>query len=1034
MLMMSLSASSQPLPSSSMALTNEHPAPTSDDAPPPQSSAPAPPTTALASNPSSCTATGKSSAPPTTNDEASRARMNNSTTPSAAKTRKTATDPTTATGGTSSTEEKSNSNNPSYPSSSSRRVTIGHSSNSFQNADTNTNMNNNNAIESSLAAGITSFATSNNTNNSAPFLGGTAARGGGVIDMNHNNNSNNFNAMSSDNRRGSMGSTFGNLDEFFGRRPSFGFDMGMDTFFGRRNSTDSSTAALDLAIMEMSRRRYSTAAGAGMGGGGFPSDNINHLGVHSQASMYPHTNIMGLGGMMNHPSTGSSGSATGGIGGGGGAVVGAVLSSSSGGSLQGSQSNESISQRQQQLQQQQRELELRQKELELQRQQLIASMQERSYGSSAYQGGGGGSMMMHRNSFGGLGGSLGLGSVHSQGSNNNHHQHTSPMQHQQQYASSSSVTASQMQGSTGSGGSGRNWWICQVCNSKAFSSHDEAMSHEAVCQEGLSRHRDSMHFLQSVDMSGVGASMGRNFSMGLGGGGGMDTSQRGLSMGIGGGGGGMDNSARGIVSMGMDSSRGGSMGYESSSRNMSLGLDNSSSGGHSFHNEKNLSMGPFAILSHPVPLALPSDKDWLTPLHCFVRGNCVEVFTATEDDVATPSKGKRKPIYVGQIGIRCPHCRIYDSDNGTNRARERGSVYYPTTIASIYNATMNLLQRHLHNCPAVPDNIMRRYETLKADDARSGTSKRYWIESALSLGLVDTENGIRHSALRPPPLPSLTCQQESTGLDVARRNSIEFFGNKSNAAREMDDHDDGSLVDGGVNDMIKLTGIKEDDAIARAEREMTSASPLVSMEDKPYATAFSFHLMGQMQPCVFTEADRLGKRKGLPPGFPGLACRHCFGGYGSGRFFPSSIKTLSDTSKTLNVLHNHMMRCRKCPAEVKELLESLRVEHDEERAKMKFGSQKAFFGRIWDRLHGKSSLSPGMMSPASGGRSPAGKRVLPPQHMVQHLGGYPGMPMFQDSEHSGMSMNEVTRRPSSTEGLEALAAASSPSKRQKLDA
>lgn len=65
--------------------------------------------------------------------------------------------------------------------------------------------------------------------------------------------------------------------------------------------------------------------------------------------------------------------------------------------------------------------------------------------------------------------------------------------------------------------------------------------------------------------------------------------------------------------------------------------------------------------------------------------------------------------------------------------------------------------------------------------------------------------------------------------------------------------------------------------INKSEREMAMTTPLVFPEDKPYATAFSYHLLSQMQPCVFTEADRLGKRKGLPPGFPGLACRHCFG-------------------------------------------------------------------------------------------------------------------------------------------------------------
>merc|ERR1719469_1575245 len=46
-----------------------------------------------------------------------------------------------------------------------------------------------------------------------------------------------------------------------------------------------------------------------------------------------------------------------------------------------------------------------------------------------------------------------------------------------------------------------------------------------------------------------------------------------------------------------------------------------------------------------------------------------------------------------------------------------------------------------------------------------------------------------------------------------------------------------------------------------------------------------------------------------------------------------------------------MMRCRNCPMEVRETLEKLRKVHDEQRAKMKFGSQKAFFARIWDRLH-----------------------------------------------------------------------------------
>lgn len=466
--------------------------------------------------------------------------------------------------------------------------------------------------------------------------------------------------------------------------------------------------------------------------------------------------------------------------------------------------------------------------------------------------------------------------------------------------------------------------------------------------------------------------------------------------------------------MGMDSSRGGgSIGFDNS-RNMSLGMDSSN---QSIYGENPMSMGPFAMLTHPVPLAMPSDKDWLTPLHCFVRQQCVEVFTASESDVATPSKGKRKPIQVGQIGIRCPHCHAVDSE-GNSKARERGSVYYPTSISSIYNATMNLLQRHLHSCPAVPEHIMKRYETLKADDARSGTSKRYWVESARSLGLVDTPTGIRHSALRPPPLPTLTRQQEST--NQTRRNSGEFFSTKSNAEvsedkEETTKDDDGSESDGKGRPM--------DDAVL--QQQLQSSSVLVVDDDSAYATAFSYHLLSQMQQCVFTEADRLGKRKGLPPGFPGLACRHCFGGYGSGRFFPSSIKTLSDTSKTLNVLYNHMMRCRKCPSDIKTKLEGLRSSHDEERAKMKFGSQKAFFARIWERLHGKDA--PGTLKRGIDPRS----RMIhhhqqqQQQQHIHHPGGY--------MQHHPMMHQHMLSPPMGPNGLEALAAVSTPSKRQKME-
>ena len=323
------------------------------------------------------------------------------------------------------------------------------------------------------------------------------------------------------------------------------------------------------------------------------------------------------------------------------------------------------------------------------------------------------------------------------------------------------------------------------------------------------------------------------------------------------------------------------------------------------------SKGPFKTLDEPILLALEGDDYWLTPLHCFVRKHCVEVFTATGDDaVKTPTKGKRKNVVEGQIGIRCPHCnkkaqnQSANDDKGKQDPPLKGSVYYPNSISNIYNATMNLLQRHLFFCPNIPDEILKKYSILKKDDARSGTSKKYWIESAKSMGFVDTLSGIKLSAKPPPPAPTVEARKRTRNL----------------------------LSDAELEEVDNV-----DDNVANHAGE--DESPLVFPEDDKF-TKFAFLLVSQMRQCQFTEADRLGKRKSLPNGFAGIACRHCFGGFGSGRFFPSSIKTLSDTSKTLDVIFHHLERCRDVPTTVVIELTKAKETHEAERAGLKFGSQK----------------------------------------------------------------------------------------------
>lgn len=67
--------------------------------------------------------------------------------------------------------------------------------------------------------------------------------------------------------------------------------------------------------------------------------------------------------------------------------------------------------------------------------------------------------------------------------------------------------------------------------------------------------------------------------------------------------------------------------------------------------------GKETYYSGHVPLGLDDDKYWLSELQVYLRSHFAEAFGATEDDVAAPMHGRNKPIVLGQVGIRCKHCK-----------------------------------------------------------------------------------------------------------------------------------------------------------------------------------------------------------------------------------------------------------------------------------------------------------------------------------------------------------------------------------------
>lgn len=171
-------------------------------------------------------------------------------------------------------------------------------------------------------------------------------------------------------------------------------------------------------------------------------------------------------------------------------------------------------------------------------------------------------------------------------------------------------------------------------------------------------------------------------------------------------------------------------------------------------------------------LSQPEDTMYLNKLHCFVRRN-TQVFKATQEDIASPSPGRKKPITLGQVGIRCIHCAHLNknNDNNTTKLRTRRAICYPPTINSIYHVVSNMKFDHFGFCSGLSQKDKEEFWMLKNNSSRTScrnkssivdqgrssntngssssniivlnSTANYYSSSARNIGLVDTMNGIR---------------------------------------------------------------------------------------------------------------------------------------------------------------------------------------------------------------------------------------------------------------------------------------------------
>jgi len=142
------------------------------------------------------------------------------------------------------------------------------------------------------------------------------------------------------------------------------------------------------------------------------------------------------------------------------------------------------------------------------------------------------------------------------------------------------------------------------------------------------------------------------------------------------------------------------------------------------------------------PLYMPCDNDILCSTQILLRQQ-LEFFEARQLDIETLVSGRRRPIVLGQVGVRCRHCSHIQP-----KSRKKGNAYYPSRLESIYQAAQNICSSHLcDSCQHVDQWARSRlleYQTTKTRKGYGG--KNYWAQAAQVLGIVQTENhGLRYT-------------------------------------------------------------------------------------------------------------------------------------------------------------------------------------------------------------------------------------------------------------------------------------------------
>ena len=349
-------------------------------------------------------------------------------------------------------------------------------------------------------------------------------------------------------------------------------------------------------------------------------------------------------------------------------------------------------------------------------------------------------------------------------------------------------------------------------------------------------------------------------------------------------------------------------------------------------------------------LFLPSDSNFISEAHCFIRSVCIEIFSATGQDLIARGGGER-PFHVGQVGIRCIHCK-----NKSRKDQAKHAVAFPYNRDSIFESIQQFKREHMHSCPFIPSEIKRTFREIISKGRNSPKRphklvRAYYAQAASEVGLIDTPFGLSYGDVcgckqRSTPSRAMLNLLEAAQTEESMK-AIHFdqmFSPKNDYTLSSTSDQYHTTKDIRFGKFESLSSKLTKQVILNARKEF---NVFVEPPDFPTISDFVFLLFHQLKPC-----KPVSQKMRIEP-LAGFCCKHCQkegNDNSSGVYFPSNVESLADSSFSQTFLTHLMHNCEHVSQDIKHALTELKNLAREYKASVKRGGKKKFIGKVWQRL------------------------------------------------------------------------------------